>query len=110
MIDSGEMPADAAVRELHEETGLEVALTAMLGVFEGTPAQRVVYDVVDFVMTVFGARVVGGGLRPDGDEIYRLKWLPPAHVRPLRVAPWMIDVVELVVGRGPSYLAAGWRP
>ncbi|MBZ0118729.1 MAG: NUDIX domain-containing protein, partial [Sandaracinaceae bacterium] len=32
-IDYGESPEDAARREVHEETGLEVELTELLGVY-----------------------------------------------------------------------------
>ncbi|MEP7275494.1 MAG: NUDIX domain-containing protein, partial [Betaproteobacteria bacterium] len=62
MIEPLETPADAAVRETHEETGLLVELTRMIGVFGG-PLFRARYsngDEISFVSTVFAARALGG--------------------------------------------------
>jgi 8-oxo-dGTP pyrophosphatase MutT (NUDIX family) len=70
IVEPDESPADAAVRECREETGVLAELTAIMGVFGG-PAFRVRYqngDTTSYVATVFQARVVGGEARPDGVE------------------------------------------
>jgi ADP-ribose pyrophosphatase YjhB (NUDIX family) len=70
----GESPEDGAVRLVHEQTGLHVAITERLVEFEqeGTP-----YGTAD--MTGFVARVKAGELQ-EGDEgmpvVYRLDDLP----------------------------------
>lgn len=75
-MDPGEEPADAAVREAFEETGLLVEPTSVIGVYAG-PDFRLTYpngDVVDYVGIAFAARVVGGAERPCEDEVDRLGW------------------------------------
>src|SRR6516225_2159666 len=61
-IEPDEAPADAAVREVWEETGLLVEPSGILGVFGG-PEFRITYpngDNVSYIVTVFAARLVGG--------------------------------------------------
>ena len=75
MIEPYETPADAAVRETWEETGLFVTLTHVVGVFGG-PLCASTYkngDKVAWVATVFAATASGGHLRPDGEETLRCK-------------------------------------
>jgi ADP-ribose pyrophosphatase YjhB (NUDIX family) len=78
----GETPEHGAVRLVHEQTGLDIAITELLVEFEqvGTP-----YG--DAAMTGFVARVEGGELR-EGDEglpaVYALDDLPA--IIPERVA------------------------
>ena len=70
MIEPDEEPGVAARREMLEETGCEVRLESIRGVYGG-PELRVRYengDQVSYVMTVYEARLVSGDPRPDGDE------------------------------------------
>ena len=65
-MDPDEEPADAAVREAFEETGLLVEPTRIIGVYGG-PQFRLTYpngDVVSYVGIAFAARVVGRGRTP----------------------------------------------
>ena len=70
-IDPGEDPADAAVRELLEETGLDVELDELLGVDSVViPASERV-DPSDgplhWLRIIYRAHVVGGELRDEVD-------------------------------------------
>ena len=58
-VDQGEAVEDAAVREVKEETGLDVLISAFVGLYSrsGSPV----------VLAVYSADVVGGSLRPGGD-------------------------------------------
>ena len=88
-MDPGEEPAEAAVREAYEETGLRVEPTRILGV-HGGPLFRLTYpngDVVEYVGIAFAARVVGGAERPCGDEVDRLGWFEEAEALALPIAP-----------------------
>src|SRR5215475_317708 len=70
LIEPGEHPADAAVREAWEETGLVVEITGILGVYGG-PELVIDYpngDRAAYVGTIFRGRVTSGTLRPDGEE------------------------------------------
>jgi len=84
-IDPGETPAQAVVREVHEETGLIVEPTAVLGVFGG-PSFRLVYgggDVVEYTVIVFECRVTGGELGGLDGEATELRFIDAGKRPPL---------------------------
>lgn len=88
-IEPLESPAEAAVREALEETGLVVELLRVMGVFSG-PAFQMVYPNGDrcvYVSTLFEARVVGGTARPDGEETSAVRWFGEDEVGSLPMAP-----------------------
>src|SRR5262249_29358729 len=69
-IEPGETPAEAAVREMWEETGLWIEPVRILGVYGG-PEFVVRYangDYASYVMTVFEGRTLAGELHPIDDE------------------------------------------
>jgi 8-oxo-dGTP pyrophosphatase MutT (NUDIX family) len=113
-MDPGEAPADAAVREAYEETGLLVAPTHILGVHAG-PLFRLTYpngDVVDYVGISFAARVVGGVERPCQDEVDRLGWFARDAVLAVPMAPHTRLLVEEALADAPDagFAAPSWRP
>ncbi|MGH2374210.1 MAG: NUDIX domain-containing protein [bacterium] len=67
-VDPGESPADAAVREAREETGLEVEIEALYGVYWRRDNEQIVF--------AFRCQVVGGALAPDGKEIVEARYFP----------------------------------
>jgi ADP-ribose pyrophosphatase YjhB (NUDIX family) len=68
-VDLGEHPDAAALRELHEETGLIGELEGVAGVFSHVYPNSRFADGGDlhFVSIVYRARVVGGDLRDEID-------------------------------------------
>jgi ADP-ribose pyrophosphatase YjhB (NUDIX family) len=60
--DLGETPADCAIREAREETGYEVELTELLGVFSSQCYEYKNYPWKDneFSHVMFAARIIGG--------------------------------------------------
>ena len=76
-VDAGERVEDAAVREVREETGVEVELDGLLGVWSRTGDEVVVIG--------HKANPIGGQLRP-GHEATAVAWMPPSR-RPNAVFP-----------------------
>ena len=76
-VDPGETPAQAAVRECLEETGLVVATTRLMGVFGGAEFTFAYAngDAVSTVVTAFEVRRVSGNPRPDGVEAAELRFV-----------------------------------
>ena len=73
-VDRGEVVEKAAAREALEETGLQVEITGLLGIFseEGHPV----------VLAAFSAREVGGEARP-GPEVSELGFFSMDDLPPL---------------------------
>lgn len=100
-IDPGESPDQAVVREVREETGLEVRATRVAGVFGGPGAFHHRYgngDEVEFTAIVFECEIVGGALQGDGDETAELGWFPLAERPPLSIE----YPIEAMLDGGPA--------
>jgi 8-oxo-dGTP diphosphatase len=76
-VDFDEDPAEAAVRECCEETGLEVEITGLLDVVAGREHERGADIVV-----VYCARLVGGELEA-ADDADRVAFFAPDELPPL---------------------------
>jgi 8-oxo-dGTP pyrophosphatase MutT (NUDIX family) len=88
-VEPEEDPADALVREVREETALEVALGRVVGAYGG-PDATLHYDngdVTSHVRIAYEATVVGGVLRPDGVEVLEARFTTAAERARLPVPP-----------------------
>ena len=82
-IDAGESAVEAAVREVHEETGVEGRLVAKLGdvrytytaTWEGSKGERIFKIVTFFLLTAGAGRIdeIDEAMRVEVDEA---RWLP----------------------------------
>ena len=93
-IEPGESAAEAAIREVKEETGFKVRITRLIGVYS-EPSERIVTyldngDVVQLVDIVLEGRIVGGHMScsPESEEIrfFEADALPP-EIAPPAVSP-----------------------
>lgn len=81
-VDLGESPAQAAVREIREETGFQIGSLRLLDVLGGADYE-VTYpngDRVAYVTAVYQAGVAGGSPDPDLEEISELDWFAPPRL------------------------------
>jgi len=76
-VEFDEHPAEAAMRECREETGLEVELTGLLDVIAGREHER----GADIVI-VYHARLKGGEMRP-ADDVDLVSFFAPDELPPL---------------------------
>ncbi|WP_433226989.1 NUDIX domain-containing protein [Microtetraspora malaysiensis] len=108
-IDPGERPADAVLREMREELGVEVEATSILGVFGGSEFV-VEYgngDRVQYVMTVFACRIVDGEPVADGQELARFRFTAPGEHARMPLAPWTRHVLTRI---DPGAMEARFDP
>lgn len=82
-VEAGETDAEALARELREETGLAVAVGALVGSVEVSG-----FDVHDYFCTV-----TGGSLRA-GDDAADVRWVPLAEVAALPVTAGLVETLR----------------
>ncbi|MFE7560067.1 NUDIX domain-containing protein [Kitasatospora sp. NPDC057500] len=88
--DIGESVADTVVREVREETGIDVEVDSVVGLYTD-PAHVIAYDdgeVRQQFSICFKARPVGGALRTSS-ESREVRWVDPADLDDLDIHPSM---------------------
>ena len=106
IMDVGETIAASCLREVKEETGLDVEIVRLTGLYTDPATQVVAYpdgNVVQHVAASFECRVVGGTLALD-DESTALEWADPRALpepfvvsQRVRVEDWVKSPRDLVV-------------
>jgi 8-oxo-dGTP diphosphatase len=86
-VEAGETAADAAVREVREETGLDVVAGAVVGRVERPGPGGVTYVIDDIACTVRG-----GQLRA-GDDADDARWVHGAEVALLPLTDGLLDAL-----------------
>lgn len=104
--DIGERVVDAAVREVREETGLDVEVTGISGIYSD-PAHVIAYDdgeVRQEFSICFHARPIGGELRTSS-ESKRVQWVRPDELSRLNIHPSMLlRLQHAIENSGDTYL------
>lgn len=76
-VDERETLEQAAIREGKEESGFDLKIEYLIGVFKH-PADDSVDTVVE--VNVFKSNIIGGELIKPNEEIMDLKWLTPKEI------------------------------
>jgi 8-oxo-dGTP pyrophosphatase MutT (NUDIX family) len=107
IIEPGEEPADAAVREIFEETGV-IAVPEVLAAV--TVSEQITYqngDVVRYLEILFRCRATGGTARVNDAESVEVSWHAPASLPDLH-AGTLRRITRAVTGTGlPAYAFSG---
>lgn len=79
-VDPGETTAQAAIREMCEETGLETAITRLVGVYS-RPDWPGGYHIL-----AYAGRITGGVMRADPNEVRGIAWFALEALPPLMLS------------------------
>lgn len=98
-IELGETIAQAAVREVWEETGVEVEITGFAAIHT-SPNHVIAYDdgriLEEFSITLY-ARAVAGSPRPDGCETSAVRWFTFDGLAALDLHPVMRERIRVAL-------------
>jgi 8-oxo-dGTP pyrophosphatase MutT (NUDIX family) len=84
MVEPGEEPADAIIREVFEETGVQIVPQCLVGVYDGPPVTYKNGDQVRYISIVFRCRPISGIPHVHDDENTDVRYFPVAALPDLR--------------------------
>jgi 8-oxo-dGTP pyrophosphatase MutT (NUDIX family) len=76
MLEPGEQPADGLIREVFEETGLDIAPDRITGVYLTRIITYANGQQAQFVITAFRCRPIAGTPRVNDDESLEVRYFP----------------------------------
>jgi ADP-ribose pyrophosphatase YjhB (NUDIX family) len=97
LVEAGERLEDAVIREVLEETGLNVTAGRLATVFERIMPDRAGECEYHYVLVDFYCTVNGGTLRA-GDDSKSARWFAPAELPGLLMTEGTREVIELCRG------------
>ncbi|GHH99444.1 NUDIX domain-containing protein [Neobacillus kokaensis] len=98
-IEIEETVSEAAIREVKEETNLDIKIKKIIGVYSEPDSQVFAYPngkVVHFITTCFLAEITGGELRCNSDESLEIQFFNPEELPQdlLKMHPrWLKDAL-----------------
>jgi 8-oxo-dGTP diphosphatase len=101
IMEPGERVVDCLLREVWEETGLEVEPLRLVGVYSDPELTHIIYpngDQVQFVSATFECRVLDGVLTADGDESLEVAFFSPEALPDPIVADHRVRIRDALTG------------
>ena len=98
-VDPGEQPADATLREIQEESGVEAVIERLVGV----ALHPVTYpdgNQCEYLNVWFRCRAIGGAARVNDDESTAMQWFPPDGLPELE--PWEQLRIDTALSDAPA--------
>lgn len=99
MIEYGESAEEAAAREIKEESGLDVEVTSLYGIYSKYFAEYTNGDKAQTIVHVFRAEVIGGQLIDKNNETAELKYFNLNEIPPLFCRQHRDILNDLLAGR-----------
>ncbi|MBI2323848.1 MAG: NUDIX domain-containing protein [Chloroflexi bacterium] len=87
LMEGDETPAEAAVRETHEETGFAIEVDGLVASYMREAAQRAA-GWTPLVVLTYRAHIVGGELRAAPEEVTEAAWFDRDELPPLEELAW----------------------
>jgi ADP-ribose pyrophosphatase YjhB (NUDIX family) len=106
-IEIGETVAAATVREVEEETGFEVVVDRLVGVYSDPRVQVVRYPdgrVWHYVNLCFACSLRGGTARPQPGESLAVDWFSPAELPPDLVSLHHQRIADAMTGSAVPFI------
>jgi ADP-ribose pyrophosphatase YjhB (NUDIX family) len=101
IMELGEAAHETAIREVREETGLEVEVDALLGVYSKYYEKLHNGDQCQCVSIIYKMSVCGGKLRIDNNETYELRYFGHNEIPNLHTEMHRQIVTDVLSGSGP---------
>ena len=106
-VEPGESVRTAVIREVLEETGLDVEPLRLIGVYSDPANHQIVTypdgNVIHYVSSSFECRIVGGTLAC-GDESLDLRWFDPQSLPDEMMPMHRVRIADALVQRGAAFV------
>ena len=106
LVEPGEEPANAAVREVLEEAGVHATTEHLVGVYDGPVVRYGNGDVIHFLTVVFRCRATAGDPVAADDETLDARYFRVSGLPPLR-ADHQRNINDALAGRVEAVFHGG---
>ena len=107
MMEPGESIAGCAIREVREETGLEVEPLRLVGIYSDPARGHVILanrDELYVVVAAFECRVLGGTPRADGDESLEVAYFDPDALPETLLPTHRMRIQDALAGQEAAFV------
>ncbi len=97
-LETGERLEDGLRREVREETGLEVSILGLAGVYDRIMPDAAGKTQFHYVLIDYVCSVAGGTLRVGGDAA-EVRWIAESELDALKITALTLPVIKEVLAR-----------